>query len=106
MDVCRQIIGETSAAASAPFNIKVTQDALDDVAAAGRGWEAVTLVPDSPCIVQVSRVPAAFFSQLPLSHWVQSMRRVAFSFLNSIASLLISQATTERSTFYFSDSSF
>jgi len=105
MDVCRQIIGETSAAASAPFNIKVTQDALDDVAEAGRGWEAVTLVPDSACIVQVSRVPAAFFSQLPLSHWVQSMRRVAFSFLNSIASLLI-RATTERSTFYFSDSSF
>jgi len=33
-------------------------------------------------------------------------RRVAFSFLNSVASLLISRATTEKSAFYFSDSPF
>jgi len=46
------------------------------------------------------------FSQLPLSHWVQSMRRVVFSFLNSVGSLLISRATTEKSAFYFSDSPF
>jgi len=46
------------------------------------------------------------FSQLPLSCWVQSMRRVAFSFRNSVASLLISRATTEKSGFYFSDSPF
>jgi len=32
------------------------------------------------------------------------MRRVAFSFLSSVASLLISRATTEKSAFYFSDS--
>ena len=44
--------------------------------------------------------------QLPLSHWFQSMRRVAFSFLNSVASLLFSRATTEKSAFYFSDSPF
>jgi len=41
-----------------------------------------------------------------LSHRVQSMRRVAFSFRNSVASLLISRATTEKSAFYFSDSPF
>ena len=46
------------------------------------------------------------FSQLPLSHWVQSMPRVASSFRNSVASLLISRATTEKSAFYFSDSPF
>ena len=40
-------------------------------------------------------------SQLPLSHWVQSVRRVAFSFLSSVASLLISRATTEKSAFLF-----
>jgi len=32
------------------------------------------------------------------------MRQVAFSLLNSVASLLISRATTEKSAFYFSDS--
>jgi len=31
---------------------------------------------------------------------------IAFSFLNSVASLLISRATTEKSAFYFSDSPF
>ena len=46
------------------------------------------------------------FSQLPLSHWVQSMRRVVSSFRNSVASLLSSRATTEKSAFYFSDSPF
>jgi len=45
-----------------------------------------------------------FISQLLLSHWVQSVRRVALSFLNSVASLLISRTTTEKSAFYFSDS--
>ena len=55
--------------------------------------------------IQTSRV-IIFFSQLPLSHWVQSMPRVASSFWNSVASLLISRATTEKSAFYFSDSSF
>ena len=45
-------------------------------------------------------------SQLPLSHWVQSVRRVAFSFLNSVASLLINRATPEKSALYFSDSPF
>ena len=53
--------------------------------------------------IQTSRL-ITFSSQL--SHWVQSMRRVAFSFLSSVASLLISRATTEKSAFYFSDSRF
>ena len=55
--------------------------------------------------MQASRL-ITFFSQLPLSHWVRSMRRVEFSFVNSVASLLISRATTEKSAFYFSDSPF
>ena len=50
--------------------------------------------------IQTSRV-IIFLSQLPLSHWVQSMRRVASSFRNSVASLLISRATTEKSAFVF-----
>ena len=48
----------------------------------------------------------SFFSQWPSSHWVQSMHRVASSFRNLVASLLISLATTEKSDFYFSDSPF
>ena len=56
-------------------------------------------------IIIISRL-ITFFSQLPLNHWVQSMRRVTFSCLNSVASLLISRATTEKSAFYFSDSPF
>ena len=55
--------------------------------------------------IQTSRL-ITFFSQLPSSHWVQSMPRVASSFRNSVASLLISLATTEKSAFYFSDSPF
>ena len=39
-------------------------------------------------------------------HWVQSMNQVAYSFLNSVTSLLFSRATTEKSAFYFSDSPF
>ena len=39
-------------------------------------------------------------------HWVQSMHQVAYSFLNSVKSLLISRATTEKSAFYFSDTQF
>jgi len=34
------------------------------------------------------------------------MRRVASSFRNSVVSLLISRATTEKTAFYFSDSPF
>ena len=40
-------------------------------------------------------------SQLPLSHWVQSMPLFTFSFLNLVASFLISLAMTEKSAFYF-----
>ena len=48
-----------------------------------------------------------FSSQLPLSHWAQSMRRVAPPFFpNSVVSLLISWAITEKSDFYFNDSLF
>jgi len=43
---------------------------------------------------------------LPLSHWVQPVRRVAFSSLISVASLSISRAMTEKSACYFSDSPF
>jgi len=71
---------------------------------AGSAEEAATR--DSK-IAKYSNIQAHhILSQLPLSHWVQSMRRVAFSFLSSVASLLISRATTEKSAFYFSDSPF
>ena len=43
---------------------------------------------------------------LPLSHWVQPVRRVAFSSLISVASLSISRAMTEKLACYFSDSPF
>ena len=55
--------------------------------------------------IRTSRL-ITFFSQLLLSHWVQSMRQASFSFLISVASLLISRTTTEKSAFYFSDSLF
>jgi len=41
-------------------------------------------------------------SQLPLSQWVQLMRRFAFSFLNLVSSFLISRAMTEKSAFFIS----
>jgi len=55
-------------------------------------------------IILILVMAQKFISQLLLSHWVQSVRRVALSFLNSVASLLISRTTTEKSAFYFSDS--
>ena len=52
IDVCRQVVAETSAASeeqTEPFNVKVTKDALGDDH--GRGWEALSLVEDSACVV-------------------------------------------------------
>jgi len=56
------------------------------------GWKKI-IIRLRP--IQTSRL-ITFFSQLPLSHWVQSMRRVAFSFLNSVASLLADQSGDDR----------
>ena len=56
------------------------------------GWKKIIIRLRT---IQTSRL-ITFFSQLPLSHWVQSMRRVAFSFLNSVASLLADQSGDDR----------
>jgi len=45
LDVCRQIVTQTSTLTE-PY-IKLTKDALGDAG----GWESLTLVPDSACIM-------------------------------------------------------
>ena len=75
------------------------------VAAAAREAGSAAEEATTRKTAKYSNIQAHHIFQPVASHWVQSMPRVASSFRNSVASLLISLVTA-KSAFYFSDSPF